>query len=124
MNRLPKILETKTAGIVCVLFAIANRIIFTSLHSLVGTDTKVQLTYAQNLIAGKGMGVTKYFTNDLYTPIYDSHLLFPPGFSLAIIPFLSLSGNDEFKAVYAFDILVSVLFIFAVRQLGKRSGLP
>lgn len=124
MNRLRKILETKTAGIVCSLFAIANRMIFASLHSLVGTDTKVQLTYAQNLMAGKGMGVTKYFTNDLTTPIYDSHLLFPPGFSLAIIPFLSLSGNDEFKAVHVFDIVTSVVFIFAVRHLSKRSGLP
>jgi hypothetical protein len=47
----------------------------------------VQLTYTENLLAGKGMGVTKYFTNSLELPFYDTHLFFPPGFSLAIIPF-------------------------------------
>lgn len=123
MKWLKKILETRLAGIACLLFAAINRVIFSSLYSLVGTDTKVQLTYTRNLLAGKGMGVTKYFTNDLNTGIYDTHLLFPPGFSLAIIPFLHLSEYDEFKAVHSFDILTSILFIFAVRLLGKRSGL-
>ena len=124
MKRLKKIFETPFAGVICLLFAIANRIIFTSLYSLIGTDTKMQLTYAQNLLAGEGMGVTKYFTHDLNTPIFDTHQWFPPGFSISIIPFLKLSGGDEFKAVFAFDILTVVLFVIAVRWVGKKAGLP
>jgi hypothetical protein len=124
MNRLKKILGTRLAGIICFLFAIANRIIFTSLYSLIGTDTKIQLTYAQNLMAGKGMGVTKYFTHDVNTPIFDTHQWFPPGFSISIIPFLKLSGGDEFKAVFIFDILTAILFVIAVRSVGKKAGLP
>ena len=124
MNLLKKLFETRLGSIVCLLFAIVNRIIFSSLYSLVGTDTKVQLTYAQNLLTGKGMGVTKYFTSDLNTPIFDTHLMFPPGFSLTIIPFLKLFGNDEFKAVHAIDILTSILFVLSVWRLGKKAGLP
>ena len=124
MNRLKKIFETRLAGIICFLFAIANRIIFTSLYSLMGTDTKIQLTYAQNLLAGKGMGVTKYFTHDLNTPVFDTHQWHPPGFSISIIPLLKLSGGDEFKAVFVFDILTAILFVIAVRIVGKKAGLP
>ena len=124
MNRLKKILETRLAGIICFLFAIANRIVFTSLYSLIGSDTKIQLTYAQNLMAGKGMGVTKYFTNNLNTPLFDTHQWYPPGFSISIIPFLKLSGGDEFKAVFAFDFLTAVLFVIAVRITGRKAGLP
>src|SRR5215207_211683 len=124
MNRLKKILETRLAGIICFLFAIANRITFTSLYSLIGSDTKIQLTYAHNLMAGKGMGVTKYFTNDLNVPLFDTHQWYPPGFSISIIPFLKLWGGDEFKAVLVFDILAAILFVIAVRVAGKKAGLP
>lgn len=124
MNRLKKILESRFVGIFCFLFAITNRIIFASLYSLIGVDTKLQLTYAENLLAGKGMGVTKYFIADLNTPVFDTHQVFPPGFSFAIIPFLKIFGDDEHKAVLAFDITVAIFFVIAVRLLGKKAGLP
>jgi hypothetical protein len=124
MKWFKKILGTRLAGITCFLFAIANRIIFTTLNSLIGTDTKIQLTYTENLLAQKGMGVTKYFTNDLYTPFFDTQQIFPPGLSLTIIPFLKIFGGDEHKAIMTFDILVSILFVVAIRILGKKAGLP
>jgi hypothetical protein len=124
MNRLTKILNSRFATIFCFLFAIANRVIFTSLYSLVGVDTKLQLVYAKNFMAGKGMGATKYFTNDLNNPVFDTQQLFPPGFSFVIIPFLKLFGGDEYKAVLVFDIIVAILFIIAVWLLGKKAGLP
>ena len=124
MKKLLQLLQTRYASVFCLLFAISNRIIFTTLYSQISTDTKVQLTYAHNLLAGKSMGVTKYFTNDLNTPFYDTHLFFPPGFSLVIIPFLKLSGGDEFNAIRIFDITMAVLFVITVRILGKRAGLP
>ncbi len=123
MNRLKKIMESRVAGILCFLFAIANRIIFASLYSIIGVDTKMQLAYTKNLLAGKGMGITKYFTNDLNTAVFDTYQVCPPGFSLAIIPFLKVFGGDEHKAVLAYDIVVAILFVFAVRLLGKRAGL-
>ena len=123
MNRLKKILESRLAGTFCLLFAIGNRVIFETLYSRVGTDTKLQLAYAENLLAGKGMGVIKYFTNDLNNPVFDNHLQFPPGFSLVIIPFLKIFGGNEYKAVLAYDIAVAILFVIAVRLLGKKAGL-
>src|SRR5688572_32123692 len=84
MTRLIKIGGSRFAGIFCLLFAFANRVVFSSLYSLIGVDTKLQLVHAQNLLAGKGMGVTKYFTNDLNSPIFDTQQLFPPGFSFII----------------------------------------
>ena len=122
MKKLLQLLETRSASVCCLLFAMANRIVFTTLYSQIGTDTKIQLTYAQNLLAGKGIGVTKYFTHQLDNGIFDTQQIFPPGFSLAIIPFLELAG-DEFNAVFAFDMIASVLFIIAVRLLAKKAGL-
>lgn len=122
MRRLLHIFESKYATAFCIIFAIANRIIFATLYSQIGTDTKIQLTYAQNLMSGKGMGVTKYFTNNPDKAIVDTQQMFPPGFSLTIIPFLKLSGN-EFDAVLIFDIFSAIIFVFAVRLLGKKTGL-
>jgi len=123
MNRFKRILESRFAGVFCFLFAISNRIIFETLYSRVGTDTKLQLAYAENLLAGKGMGVIKYFTNDLNNPVFDSHLQFPPGFSIIIIPFLKFFDSNEYKAMLAYDIAVAILFVIAIRLLGKRAGL-
>ena len=122
MKKLLQLLGTRLASVCCLLFAIANRIVFTTLYSQIGTDTKIQLTYTQNLLAGKSMGVTKYFTHELDKGIFDTQQIFPPGFSLTIIPFLELAG-DEFNAVFAFDMITAVLFIIAVRLLGKKTGL-
>lgn len=124
MNWVKNLLGSRFVSIFCLLFAITNRIIFASLYSLIGVDTKLQLTYAENFLAGKGMGVAKYFTNDLNTPVFDTHQVFPPGFSFAIIPFLKLFGGNEYRAVLAFDIVVAILFVIAVRSLGKKAGLP
>ncbi|HET9745991.1 MAG TPA: hypothetical protein VFP97_09770 [Chitinophagaceae bacterium] len=123
MSRIREIIGSRFAGIFCFLFAIANRIVFASLYSLIGVDTKLQLVYAENLLAGRGMGVTKYFTADLNTPVFDTQQIFPPGFSLTIIPFLALFGGDDYTAVLAYDIVVAILFIVAVRILGRKAGL-
>ena len=123
MNKLLKIFQGRYAGVICFLFAIANRIIFTTLNSLIGTDTKIQLTYTENLLAGKGMGVTKYFTSDLNNAVFDTQQFYPPGLSIVIIPFLKLFGGDEYNAVLIFDIIVSILFVIAIRSLGKKAGL-
>lgn len=124
MKKLLQLLESGSASVFCLLFAIANRIIFTCLYSTIGRDTKVQLTYSENLLTGKGMGVVKYFTTDLTTPVFDTYWFFPPGFSFAIIPFLKIFGDDEYRAVLAFDIFAAALFIIAVRMVGKKTGLP
>ena len=57
------------------------------------------------------------------TPVFDTYQVCPPGFSFAIIPFLKIFGGDENKAVLAYDIVVAILFVYAVRLLGKRAGL-
>lgn len=122
MKRVQEILQSRYATILCIVFAIANRIVFATLYSTIGRDARVQITLAKNLLAGKGLGVTKFFTADLDQPVFDTTQLFPPGFSLVIAPFISLSKND-YDAVLAFDICASLVFIISVRLLGKRAGL-
>lgn len=124
MKRLLQIFESKYATVFCIIFAIANRIIFATLYSTIGRDARMQITFAKNLLAGKGLGVTKYFTTDLNSPVFDTVQHFPPGFSLSIIPFIKLFNNDEYRAVLAFDILTIFLFVFAARILAKAAGLP
>ncbi|HEX6847414.1 MAG TPA: hypothetical protein VF144_10560 [Chitinophagaceae bacterium] len=123
MKRLLHIFESRYATAFCIIFAIANRIIFTTLYSTIGRDTKVQLTYAENLLAGNGMGVTKYFTTNLDQPVFDTFWFFPPGFTFSIIPFLKIFNGNEYKAVLAFDIVAALLFVIAVWTLSKRAGL-
>ena len=122
MNRVLAMLHSRYATIFCIVFAIANRIIFATIYSSIGRDARVQITLAKNLLAGKGMGVTKYFTTNLDHPVFDTTQLFPPGFTLSIVPFLKLF-NNEYNAVLAFDIVTLLLFIWSVRLLGKNAGL-
>ena len=122
MNRVLAMLHSRYSTIFCIIFAIANRIIFATLYSSIGRDARVQITLAKNLLAGKGMGVTKYFTTNLDLPVFDTTQLFPPGFTLSIIPFLKLF-NNEYNAVLAFDIVTLLLFIWSVRLLGKNAGI-
>ena len=124
MKRLQYLLESKYASAACIIFAIANRIIFTTLYSSIGRDTRVQLTYAENMLAGKGMGVTKYFTTNVDHGIFDTYQLFPPGFTFTIIPLLKLFNGDEYRAVLASDIIAAILFIISIRVLCKQLGLP
>src|SRR6188474_2117312 len=124
MKRLLQIFQSKYATVFCLLFAIANRIVFITLYSTIGRDARVQITLAKNFLAGKGLGITKYFTTDLTTPVFDTTQIFAPGVSFTIIPFLKLFNNDEYSAVLAFDIVISILFVIAVRSLGKKAGLP
>lgn len=124
MKRLLQIFQSKYATVFCILFAIANRIVFATLYSTIGRDARVQITLAKNFLAGKGFGVTKYFAADLNTPVFDTTQLFAPGISFAIMPFLKLFNNDEYKALLALDIVLCILFVIAVRSLGKKAGLP
>ena len=124
MKRLLQILESKYATAFCIIFAIANRIVFATLFSTIGRDARVQITLAKNFLAGKGLGVTKYFAADLNTPVFDTTQLFAPGVSFIIMPFLKLFNNDEYKALLALDIVICIFFVIAVRSLGKKAGLP
>ena len=124
MKRLLQILESKYATAFCIIFAIANRVIFATLYSIIGRDARVQITLAKNFLAGKGLGVTKYFAADLNTPVFDTMQLFAPGVSFIIMPFLKLFNNDEYKALMALDIVICIFFVIAVRSLGKKAGLP
>ena len=121
MKRFLQIFESKYAAVFCILFAIANRIVFATLYSTIGRDARVQITFAKNFLAGKGLGVTKYFAADLTTSVFDTTQLFAPGVSFAIMPFLKIFHDDEYRAVLVFDIVISILFVFAVRSLGKKS---
>ena len=124
MTRLLQIFQSKYATVFCILFAVANRIVFATLYSTIGRDARVQITLAKNLLGGKGFGVTKYFAADLTTPVFDTTQLFAPGISFVIMPFLKLFNNDEYKALLALDIVLCILFVIAVRSLGKKAGLP
>src|SRR4030095_859739 len=124
MKRLLQIFQSKYATVFCILFAIGNRIIFATLYSTIGRDARVPITLAKNFLAGKGLGVTKYFAADLNTPVFDTTQQFAPGISFTIMPFLKLFNNDEYKALLALDIVLSILFVIAVRSLGKKAGLP
>jgi hypothetical protein len=100
-------------------FAIINRSAIAIFASSIGRDKQLQLTMAENLMAGNGLSLVKYFTNDLYTPVYDSSQVFPPGYSLIIIPFLKVF-RDNFLACTVLDVFSAIAFVLLVRVLCKK----
>jgi hypothetical protein len=123
MNRFLQILSTPQAGIFCTLFSILNRCILSHFVSFIGKDKRLQLSIAENLLAGKGLGVTKYFLSDVYTPVFDKTQEFPPGYSLLTAPILQLSGGNEYLTVTLLDLAIAILFILAIRLLCRSAGL-
>lgn len=70
---------------------------------------------AENLIEGNGLGVTKYYLNDVYTPVFDVSQSFPPGYSLLVSLFLKIFNNNEYLATTTLDLIVAVAFILVIR---------
>jgi hypothetical protein len=123
MKKIIQFLNTPFASYICILFAIVNRCILSGFVSFIGKDKRLQLSIAENLLDGKGLGITKYFLSDVYTPVFDKTQEFPPGYSLLTAPILQLTGGNEYLAVTLLDLAIAILFILVIRLLCRSAGL-
>jgi len=119
--RIPSFVGKPAFDIFSIAFAIINRCILVHYASSIGKDKRMHLSMAENLLDGRGLGLTKYYFNDVYTPVFDQSQPFPPGYSLLIAPFLKIFKN-EYVATTILDIIVAIAFILTIRWCCKKIG--
>jgi len=124
MKRLLTILNRKQTATFCLLIAIACRTINLLYVSYAGRDKMILLLQSKNFLEGNGLGIPKYFTSQLETPVFDYTQLWPPGYPLIIAPFLKLFNYDIYWATTIFDIIIGIALIFTVRKIALQIGLP
>ena len=115
-------LDSKNATITVIIFSILNKVIYVLLTSSVGRDKLLQLSVTENIISGNGIGVFKYYTHDIYTPVFDKVVEFPPGYSYIMIPFVQLFNHDYYAASAAYDIIIAIFLLFVLRWICRLSG--
>lgn len=121
--RLPRFLNHAAFSFFSVFFSLLNRGILSYYSSHIGNDKRLQLSMAQGLMEGRGLGVTKYSLHDIYSPIFDTTQFFPPGYSVLIIPFLKIFGSNEYLATTALDLIIVITFIIVIRRLCRIIGM-
>ena len=124
MKKLIHLFNHKSAAHVCILIAIACRVINIMFVSFAGRDKMLLVLQSKNFLEGKGLGVQKYFTDQLDTAIFDYTQLWPPGYSLLLAPFLKFFNYNIYWATTSLDILASLAFIFIVRRICTQIKFP
>ncbi|HLF46748.1 MAG TPA: hypothetical protein VI548_10000 [Chitinophagaceae bacterium] len=124
MKKIIFLFNHKYAGPVCLLTAIACRVVNTMFVSFAGRDKMLLVLQSKNFLEGKGLSVQKYFTDQPDIPLFDFTQLWPPGYSLLLAPFLKLFNYNIYWATTAFDILASLAFIFIVRKICLQIKFP
>ena len=124
MKKIFLLLNQKYTAPVVVLIALACRIVNIMLVSFAGRDKMLLVLQSKNFLEGKGLGIQKYFTDNLDSPVYDFTQLWPPGYSLLLTPFLKIFNYNIYWATTAFDIVFSIALIFIVRKICQQINFP
>src|SRR5262245_17210116 len=91
-------LNTRTASLVCLLIALACRIINVLFVSFIGRDKIILMQQSRNLLEGKGLTIARYFAQHPETPVYDPTPYWPPGYPILLAPFLKIFNYDVYWA--------------------------
>lgn len=121
LSRILGWLGSQSATAAILIFSISNKIIFVLLTSTVGRDKILQLSVTENIISGHGMGVFKYYTQDIYTPVAAYDLV-----SLVILLIIQIAQivknrshiNPSFKLFILSGTAVSVTIILSLLYLS------
>lgn len=124
MKKLIHLFNHKYAAHVCIALAVACRAINTMFVSFAGRDKMVLVLQSKNFLEGKGLGIQKYFTDQLDTAVFDYTQLWPPGYSILLSPFLKIFNYNIYWATTSLDILAGVAFIFIVRKICIQIKFP
>ena len=124
MNFVLKWLSTRMGTVVCLAFALLNKLVFVLLTSTIGRDKIIQLHIAENILSGKGVGLLKYSTENINNPVFVPHVEFAPGYSFVMAPLIKIFNQNIYAAVAAFDVLVCFALLFVLRRICRLQDLP
>lgn len=87
-------------------------------------DMSYQIQAAQALYEGYGISSATILADDLSTVHYQPLVQWPPGFSILLLPFYALFGQDYLAAALTLNILSALLLIFFSRGILKLLDIP
>lgn len=83
-----------------------------------------QVLGTQSFIAGNGIGIPMVLPGDLTTIYYEHLIMWPPGYSFLLAPYLLVFKNDFITAVLTLDITSAIILIFISRSILRSLGVP
>lgn len=87
-------------------------------------DMSYQILAAQALYEGHGVNSTTVSADDLSTLHYRPLVGWPPGFSVLLLPFYALYGQNYLAAALTLNILSALVTIFFGRRILKLLEMP
>ncbi len=114
---LKKLFSQKYAGIICLVIAIAAKVLVQLAFFSLAGDKSSQLLAAKNLLEGHGLTINQVFLNDLSFEIYNPLVGWPPGYSVVLTPLLWIFNNDYKTAALVFDIVCVFPFFYYLIRL-------
>ncbi|HEX7844801.1 MAG TPA: hypothetical protein VF476_03310, partial [Chitinophagaceae bacterium] len=124
LHTLKKLLSTRYASLLIILFAIAGRIIQLIYFFNIRLDASHQVIATKNLVNGHGISMTKAYASDISATVYEPLINWPPGYSLLQAPFYALFGGDYVAAGLVLGILAAVILLLVSRSILKLLDLP
>ena len=115
------LLNTRTATIVCFVFAAICKVILVNVFYSFTLDMNLQGLAAQSIAEGHGFTIPQVHASNLSELVYNPLVGWPPAFSISIAPFYLLLHNIEQAGIVAFSFY-SVLFIPLSYLLLKEIG--
>lgn len=119
INNIKAILSHKWATIAILLISTVSRVIHLVFFFNIRIDRSYQLLATQNFVHGNGITTAWVMPGDLSTIIYTPLIKWPPGYSLLLSPFYSLSGYNYLLSSLFLDLIFSIILIFVTRAILK-----
>lgn len=118
------ILSTRWATLAILFIAIASRITHLIFFFNIRVDRSYQLLATQNFVHGNGISTASVLSTDLSTITYTPLIKWPPGYSLLLSPFYSITGNNYLLSSLFLDIAFGIILIFVARAILKLLDTP
>src|SRR5215204_95735 len=118
------LLSSKKIGIAIIALAVIVRLIHTTYFFNIGTDRSFQFLAAYNLLEGHGISLAHINPGDLSNPVYQPLINWPPGYSVLLVLFYILFGNNYLAAGFAICIIAVIAFIIISRRILTLLGVP
>lgn len=123
-SHIKNILSHKWATITILIVAILSRTMHLIFFFNIRVDRNYQLLATQNFVHGDGITTAEVLPANLSEIIYTPLIKWPPGYSLLLSPFYSLSGNNYLFASLSVDLLFGVILLFVSRAILKLLDTP
>ena len=124
MRFVNKLLSAPVTSWLVVITAILCRVINVLFVSELGRDKVYLALQSKNLLAGKGLSITKYFADAPGMAVYDFTPMWPPGYPILLAPFLKVFNYDVYWATTALDLISCIAIIFLVRKIALTIQFP